>query len=188
MTPFGDALHDRKTEAGPIAPRPTSSEERFEESVDLCVQNSRSGIDDLKQDSFIVTKQAHVHSTACRSVAKSVVDQVSNEHRQGYVIAPHRNVFDPCESQVDRTFLSDREQIGDHLLDDAVELAVGHFSVRVGVVSGEREKLFVAEADADGRTSQPAIFVAGELKGPIGAAAAAETGRRAAQAMLGADR
>lgn len=52
----------------------------------------------------------------------------------------------------------------------------------------DRERLFVAESDADGRTAQPTIFVAGELKGPVGAAAAAETGRRAAQAMLGAAR
>jgi sarcosine oxidase subunit alpha len=50
----------------------------------------------------------------------------------------------------------------------------------------EREKLFAAESDADGRTAAEGIFVAGELKGPMGAAAAAETGRRAAQAMLGA--
>ena len=49
----------------------------------------------------------------------------------------------------------------------------------------ERERIFAAEADADGRTAQPTIFVAGELKGPMGAAAAAETGRRAAQAMSG---
>ncbi len=50
------------------------------------------------------------------------------------------------------------------------------------------QKLFVAEADADGRTATAGIFVAGELKGPMGAAAAAETGLRAARAMLGVAR
>ena len=50
MTPFGDAPHDRETEAGPIASRATSTEERFEDPVDLRIQNARSGIDDLKDD------------------------------------------------------------------------------------------------------------------------------------------
>ena len=49
----------------------------------------------------------------------------------------------------------------------------------------DRDKLFVVASDADGRTPQRSIFIAGELKGPMSAAAAAETGRRAALAMLG---
>ena len=52
----------------------------------------------------------------------------------------------------------------------------------------EREKLFVTDSDADGRTSQATLFVAGELRGQMSAAAAAETGRRAAKVMLGAER
>jgi sarcosine oxidase, subunit alpha len=49
----------------------------------------------------------------------------------------------------------------------------------------EKEQLFAVDNDADGRTSSPTLFVAGELKGPMGAAAAAETGRRAAKSLLG---
>jgi sarcosine oxidase subunit alpha len=52
----------------------------------------------------------------------------------------------------------------------------------------ERDKLFAVDCDGDGRTAQPTIFVAGELKGPMGSAAAAETGRRAANAILEARR
>ncbi len=52
----------------------------------------------------------------------------------------------------------------------------------------EKDQVFAVEADADGRTSVASLFVAGEVRGPMGAAAAAETGRRAALAMLGSAR
>jgi sarcosine oxidase, subunit alpha len=57
---------------------------------------------------------------------------------------------------------------------------------QAGAVVGWREKdqVFAVEADADGRTASGSLFVAGELKGPMGAAASAETGRRAAQSLL----
>lgn len=47
----------------------------------------------------------------------------------------------------------------------------------------EKEAVFAVDADVDGRTASPTLFVAGELKGPMGAAAAAETGRRAARSI-----
>lgn len=46
--------------------------------------------------------------------------------------------------------------------------------------------LFTVDADADGRTSVPEVRVAGELLGPMSAARAAESGRRAARAIRGA--
>ena len=49
----------------------------------------------------------------------------------------------------------------------------------------QKEQLFAVDTDADGRTASPTLFVAGELMGPMGAAAAAETGRRAAKSILG---
>lgn len=45
--------------------------------------------------------------------------------------------------------------------------------------------LFTVDADADGRTSVPEVWVAGELLGPMSAAEAAESGRRAARALGG---
>lgn len=48
----------------------------------------------------------------------------------------------------------------------------------------EKDQLFAVDTDADGRTACATLFVAGELKGPMGAAAAAETGRRAARSLL----
>ncbi|MND05895.1 hypothetical protein D3C83_269460 [compost metagenome] len=48
----------------------------------------------------------------------------------------------------------------------------------------EKERLFAVDADADGRTASAGLFVAGELRGTMGAAAAAETGRRAAMGAL----
>ena len=123
MTPFGDASHDRKTEAGPIAARATSTEERFEDPVDFRSKDARSGIGDLEDDSIALTEQAQVHPTACRRMPKCVVDQVSDEYRQGSGFATYRGRLDPCETQVDRSVLGGRQQIGDHLLDDAVERA-----------------------------------------------------------------
>ncbi len=52
----------------------------------------------------------------------------------------------------------------------------------------EKEHVFAVDADADGRTAAAGLFVAGDLRGTMGAAAASETGRRAALAMLGAGR
>jgi sarcosine oxidase, subunit alpha len=46
--------------------------------------------------------------------------------------------------------------------------------------------LFTVDADADGRTSVAEVRVAGELLGPMSAARAAESGRRAARAIRGA--
>lgn len=45
--------------------------------------------------------------------------------------------------------------------------------------------LFTVDADAEGRTSVPEVRVAGELLGPMSAAAAAESGQRAARAIRG---
>jgi sarcosine oxidase subunit alpha len=42
---------------------------------------------------------------------------------------------------------------------------------------------FVVEADAEGRTAHPAVFVAGEQLGPCGTGESAERGRRAATAL-----
>ena len=55
-----------------------------------------------------------------------------------------------------------------------------------GVKVGWRQELglFVAEADEQGRTARHNLFVAGELLGPLDAAGAAESGRRAAHAIL----
>lgn len=44
---------------------------------------------------------------------------------------------------------------------------------------------FVVEADADGRTAHPGVFVAGEQRGPCSGAQSAERGRRAALALAG---
>lgn len=43
--------------------------------------------------------------------------------------------------------------------------------------------LFAVDADADGKTARPEVRVAGELLGPMSAALAAESGRRAASAI-----
>ena len=48
--------------------------------------------------------------------------------------------------------------------------------------------VFTVQADADGRTRAKNVFVAGELLGPMSAAAAAESGRRAAKALAGGAR
>jgi sarcosine oxidase subunit alpha len=47
------------------------------------------------------------------------------------------------------------------------------------------KETFVVEADADGRTVAPGIFVAGDLRGGGTAAQAADSGARAARALLG---
>jgi len=49
-------------------------------------------------------------------------------------------------------------------------------------------RTFVVEADAAGRTANPALFVAGELTGPVSAANAAASGRAAADALVGGAR
>lgn len=46
-------------------------------------------------------------------------------------------------------------------------------------------QVFTVETDSEGKTNGPSLFVAGELLGPLSASAAAESGRRAAAAMLG---
>jgi len=51
------------------------------------------------------------------------------------------------------------------------------------VVWDVRHKVFVVEADASGRTANPNLFVAGEQRGPMSAAAAAEAGMLAAEAL-----
>lgn len=43
---------------------------------------------------------------------------------------------------------------------------------------------FIVQADADGRTANAAVYVAGELRGPCSAAEAAASGARAARAIL----
>ncbi len=52
----------------------------------------------------------------------------------------------------------------------------------------EKDALFAVDVDADGRTAAATLFVAGELTGAMGAAAAAASGRRAAEALLGSMR
>lgn len=56
------------------------------------------------------------------------------------------------------------------------------------VVWDPRARLFVVEADDQGRTASPSVFVAGELRGPMSVSAAAEQGLVVAQtlAALGA--
>lgn len=49
-------------------------------------------------------------------------------------------------------------------------------------------RTFIVEADESGRTASPALFVAGELTGPVTAAAAAARGRAAADAIAGGAR
>ncbi|MEW5737816.1 MAG: 2Fe-2S iron-sulfur cluster-binding protein [Myxococcota bacterium] len=51
-----------------------------------------------------------------------------------------------------------------------------------------RAKTFVVEADAQGRTANPALFVAGELTGPRTAGQSAASGRAAAEAIAGGAR
>ncbi len=46
-----------------------------------------------------------------------------------------------------------------------------------------RHKVFVVDADRSGRTASPTVFVCGELRGPMSAAAAAESGLAAAEAV-----
>ncbi len=46
-----------------------------------------------------------------------------------------------------------------------------------------RAKVFTVEADAHGRTANPSVYVAGQLRGPMSAAAATESGVLAAEAM-----
>lgn len=63
-------------------------------------------------------------------------------------------------------------------------------AVQAGAHVGWRDEqlLFAVDTDAEGRTASPTVFAAGELRGPMRAAAAAEGGRRAAQSLLGAAR
>ncbi len=48
----------------------------------------------------------------------------------------------------------------------------------------EAQGVFTVEADDEGRTSTQGLFVAGEVTGPMSAAVAARSGRRAAQSIL----
>jgi sarcosine oxidase subunit alpha len=51
-----------------------------------------------------------------------------------------------------------------------------------------RAKTFVVEADAQGRTANDSLFVAGEMTGSRSAADAAASGRAAAEAVAGGTR
>ncbi len=139
--PLGDALDDRKAEAGAGALRRRAAVEAVEHPLALVRRYAGTAVLDLEQRLAAARVDAHLHRAAFGRVAQRVVDQVAEQGAPRIGVAGDRRRRGAIESQIDAPRMRHRLALGNHLARERREIDRLSRARRVRVEARQGEQL-----------------------------------------------